>query len=145
MLRRVAEKSGRPVVFSLSRRHEPSRRDQWKELVAYADQAQKDGVNIRAVTAPRAVGVLLGLEGSQNPFSGTPTYKSIAKLPLPERVARMRDPEVRRKILSEDPVAGSTFPLIQRLKYTHMYRFGNPPNYLPEAEDSIDAMPRRWA
>ena len=140
MLRRVAEKSGRPVVFSLSRRHEPHRRDQWKELVAYADQAQHDGVDIRAVTAPRAVGVLLGLEGSQNPFSGTPTYKSIAKLPLPERVARMRDPEVRRKILSADPIAGATFPLIQRLKYTHMYRFGNPPNYLPKAEDSIEAM-----
>ena len=140
MLRRVAEKSGRPVVFSLSRRHEPHRRDQWKELVAYADQAQHDGVDIRAVTAPRAVGVLLGLEGSQNPFSGTPTYKSIAKLPLLERVARMRDPEVRRKILSADPIAGATFPLIQRLKYTHMYRFGNPPNYLPKAEDSIEAM-----
>jgi N-acyl-D-aspartate/D-glutamate deacylase len=140
MLRRVAEKSGRPVVFSVSRRHEPHRRDQWKELVGYADQAQKDGVNIRAVTAPRAVGVLLGLEGSQNPFSGTPTYKSIAKLPLSQRVARMRDPEVRRKILSEDPIAGATFPLIRRLKYTHMYRFGNPPNYLPKAEDSIEAM-----
>jgi N-acyl-D-aspartate/D-glutamate deacylase len=140
MLRRVAERSGRPVVFSVSRRHEPHRRDQWKELVAYADQAQNDGVNIRAVTAPRAVGVLLGLEGSQNPFSGTPTYKSIAKLPLPERVARMRDPEVRRNILSEDPVAGATFPLIRRLQYTHMYRFGNPANYLPKAEDSIAAM-----
>jgi N-acyl-D-aspartate/D-glutamate deacylase len=140
MLRRVAEKSGRPVVFSVSRRHEPHRRDQWKELVGYADQAQKDGVNIRAVTAPRAVGVLLGLEGSQNPFSGTPTYRSIAELPLSQRVARMRDLEVRRKILSEDPIAGATFPLIRRLKYTHMYRFGNPPNYLPKAEDSIEAM-----
>jgi N-acyl-D-aspartate/D-glutamate deacylase len=140
MLRRIAEQSGRPVVFSVSRRHEPHRRDQWKELVAYVDQAQSDGVNIRAVTAPRAVGVLLGLEGSQNPFSGTPTYKSIANLPLPERVARMRDPEVRRKILSEDPIAGATFPLIRRLQYTHMYRFGNPPNYLPRAEDSIEAM-----
>ena len=140
MLRRVAEKSGRPVVFSVSRRHEEKRRDQWKELVGYADQALKDGVNIRAVTAPRAVGVLLGLEGSQNPFSGTPTYRSIAKLPLAERVALMRNPDVRRKVLSEDPISGATFPLIRRLKYTHMYRFGNPPNYLPKAEDSIEAM-----
>src|SRR6202521_3766614 len=31
MLRRVAEKSGRPVVFSVSRRHEPARANQWKE------------------------------------------------------------------------------------------------------------------
>ncbi len=143
MLRRVVEASGRPAVFSVSRRHEEKRRNQWKELIALADQAARDGLSLRPVTAPRAVGVLLGLEGSQNPFSGTPTYKSIAKLPLAERVARMRDPEVRRKILSEDPIAGATFPLIRRLQYTHMYRFGNPPNYLPQKEDSIESMAAR--
>ena len=143
MLRRVVEKSGRPAVFSVSRRHEEKRRHQWKELISLADQAVRDGLSLRPVTAPRAVGVLLGLEGSQNPFSGTPTYKSIAKLPLAERVAKMRDPEVRRKILSEDPIAGATFPLIRRLQYTHMYRFGNPPNYLPQKEDSIEAMAAR--
>lgn len=143
MLRRVVEACGRPAVFSVSRRHEPNRRDQWKELIAYADQAAKDGLSLRPVTAPRGVGVLLGLEGSQNPFSGTPTYKSIAHLPLDQRVKAMRDPETRRRILSEDPVAGATFPLIRRIKYTHMYRFGNPPNYLPQKEDSIEEMARR--
>jgi N-acyl-D-aspartate/D-glutamate deacylase len=116
MLRRVAEKSGRPVVFSVSRRHEPARANQWRELIAYSDQATKDGLSMRPVTAPRAVGVLLGLEGSQNPFSGTPTYKSIAHLPRPERVKRMQDPEVRARILSEDPIAGATWPLIRRLQ-----------------------------
>ena len=90
--------------------------------------------------APRAIGVLLGLEGSQNPFSGTPTYKSIAKLPLPERVKAMQDPQTRARILSEDPVAGSTFPLIRRLQYARMYRFGNPPNYEPKKADSIGSM-----
>ena len=39
---------------------------------------------------------------------------------------------MRAKILSEDPIAGSTFPLIRRLSYTQMFRFGNPPNYLPK-------------
>jgi len=143
MLRRVAEKSGRPVVFSVSRRHEPARANQWKELIAYSDQATRDGLSMRPVTAPRAVGVLLGLEGSQNPFSGTPTYKSIAHLPRPERVKRMQDPNVRAKILSEDPIAGATWPLIRRLQYTHMYRFGNPPNYTPKKEESIEEMAKR--
>ena len=92
------------------------------------------------MSAPRAIGVLLGLEGSQNPFSGTPTYKSIAKLPLPERVKAMQDPQTRAKILSDDPVAGSTFPLIRRLQYARMYRFGNPPNYEPRKADSIESM-----
>ncbi|MBU2532299.1 MAG: amidohydrolase family protein [Alphaproteobacteria bacterium] len=145
MLRRVVEISGRPAVFSLTQRHEAGRSEVWKELTALANQAAADGISIRPVAAPRAIGLLLGLEGSQNPFSGTPTYKSIANLPLAERVAKMREPEIRNRILSEDPVAGSTFPLIHRLMWTQMFRFGNPPNYLPQREDSIAAMAEREA
>jgi N-acyl-D-aspartate/D-glutamate deacylase len=143
MLRRVVEKSGRPAVFSLSQRHEKSRSGVWKELLGYADDAIKAGHSIRPVFPPRAIGILLGLEGSQNPFSGTPTYKSIAAKPLTERVKAMEDPVVRAKILSEDPLAGSTFPLIRRLSYTQMFRFGNPPNYLPKEADSVAAMAER--
>jgi N-acyl-D-aspartate/D-glutamate deacylase len=143
MLRRVVEKSGRPAVFSLTQRHEKERSGVWRELLGYAAEARRDGLSIRPVFPPRAIGILLGLEGSQNPFSGTPTYKSIAHLPLAERVRSMQDPAVRAKILSEDPIAGSTFPLIRRLSYAQMFRFGNPPNYLPKADQSIEAIARR--
>ncbi len=141
MLRRVVEASGRPAVFSLSQRHE--RPKDWEVMIREADRAIADGHSIRAVCPPRAIGLLLGLEGSQNPFSGAPSYKKIANLPLAERVAVMRDPEFRRQLLSEDPVAESTFPLIERLSYAHMFRFGNPPNYTPRQEDSITAMAER--
>ena len=141
MLRRVVEASGRPAVFSLAQRHE--RPTDWEIMIREADRAIADGHSIRAVCPPRAIGLLLGLEGSQNPFSGAPSYKKIANLPLKERVAAMRDPEFRRRLLSEDPVAESTFPLIERLSYKHMFRFGNPPNYLPQREDSIFAMAER--
>jgi N-acyl-D-aspartate/D-glutamate deacylase len=143
MLRRVVEKSGRPAVFSLTQRHEKERSGAWKELLGYADDAIKAGHSIRPVFPPRAIGILLGLEGSQNPFSGTPTYKSIASKPLAERVKAMQDPAARAKILSEDPLAGSTFPLIRRLSYTQMFRFGNPPNYLPKESDSVAAIAAR--
>ena len=42
--------------------------------------------------------------------------------------------------MSEDPIAESTFPLIERLSYQYMFRFGNPPNYLPREADSIAAI-----
>lgn len=142
MLRRVVEASGRPAVFTINQRHETARSEVWRELMGYADDAIRDGHSIRGVTSPRAIGLLLGLEGSQNPFSGTPTYKSIASLPLSERVTAMRDPETRRKILSEDRITGSTFPLIHRLMWTQMFRFGDT-NYLPQREDSIAAMADR--
>lgn len=141
MLRRVVEASGRTAVFSLTQRHD--RPEVWRELLALADQAIKDGLSIRPVVAPRPIGILLGLEGSQNPFSGTDTYKSIAHLPLPERVAAMRDPETRARILSEDPVKGSTFPLIQRISMDKMFRLGSPANYQPARSDSLAAIAAR--
>ena len=141
--RRVVEKSGRPAVFSLTQRHEQKRSGVWKELLAYADAAITAGLSIRPVFPPRAIGILLGLEGSQNPFSGTATYKSMASKPLGERVMAMLDPAVRARILSEDPIAGSTFPLIRRLSYAQMFPFGNPPNYLPRQVDSVAAIAAR--
>jgi N-acyl-D-aspartate/D-glutamate deacylase len=141
MLRRVIEACGRPAVFTLTQRH--SRPDVWRDLVKHADKAIADGVPIRPVVAPRAIGVLLGLAGSQNPFSGCPTYKNIAHLPVAERARRMADPATRAKILSEDPKKDSTFPLFHRLAFDFMFRFGNPPNYQPAKEDSIAAIAAR--
>ena len=141
MLRRVIEASGRPAVFTLTQRH--ARPEVWRDLLAHADRAARDGLSIRPVVAPRGIGVLLGLAGSQNPFSGTPTYKAIAGLPVAERVSRMSDSETRRRILSEDPKKDSTFPLFHRLSFDFMFRFGNPPNYQPQKDDSIAAIAAR--
>ncbi len=138
VLKRIVKSSGRPVVFSCTQRHD--RPHFWEDLMTMARQAQKEGLPIRPVVTPRPIGLLLGLNGSQNPFSGTYTYKSISDLPLDRRVIEMRKDEIKNKILSEDPIKGSTFPLINRIGYTQMYRFGSPPNYNPKPEESIEAM-----
>jgi len=141
LLRRVAETSGRPMVFSLSQRNtQPSA---WKELLGMADKANAEGVSMRPVVASRAIGMLLGLEGSQNPFSGCKSYREIAHLPLAERVRIMRDAEFRAKLLAEDPKEFSTFPLFHRMSYAQMFRFGHPANYTPREEDSIAAIAAR--
>merc|ERR1711998_71031 len=108
VLKRIVKKSGRPVVFSCTQRHD--RPDFWKDLMEMAREAQKEGLPIRPVVTPRPIGLLLGLNGSQNPFSGTDTYKSLSDLPLEERVVEMKKKEIKEKILSEDPIKGSTFP-----------------------------------
>lgn len=141
MLRRVVEACGRPAVFTLTQRH--GRPEVWRDILAGADKANADGLSIRPVVAPRAIGVLLGLTGSQNPFAGCATYRKIAHLPLADRVAAMRTPEVRAAILSEDPKEGNTFPLFHRLSYEYMFHFGNPPNYLPRKENSLAAIAER--
>ncbi|MBV1797886.1 amidohydrolase family protein [Siccirubricoccus sp. G192] len=143
MVRRVAERSGRPIVFSLTARHD--RTEAWRELLALSNQAAADGLPIRPVFPPRPIGILLGLQGSQNPFSGTESYKSIAHLPLEQRVAAMREPAMRARILSEDRIKGSNFPLITRLSFDRMFPFGDPPDYAPPRENSIAAIAARQA
>ena len=141
MMRRIHEASGRPIVFSMTARHD--RTEVWKELLALSDGAAAEGKSIRPVFPPRPIGILLGLRGTQNPFSGCPSYKAIAHLPLAERVAAMRDPDLRARILGEDPVKDSVFPLIQRIGYARMFLFQDPPNYTPPRETSIEAIAAR--
>jgi N-acyl-D-aspartate/D-glutamate deacylase len=141
MLRRVVEATGQRLLFSLTARHD--RTEAWKELLALSDAAAAAGLPIRPVFPPRPIGILLGLQGSQNPFSGCPSYKAIAHLPPPQRAAAMRDPALRARILSEDRITGSTFPLITRLSFERMFPFGSPPDYAPPREASIAAIAAR--
>lgn len=136
MLRRVVGVSGRPVLFTLNQRHD-KREWVWKELLALSDQAAVDGLPIRPVFPPRPIGILLGLQGSQNPFSACPSYREIQNLSLPERVKAMREPTLRDKILGEDRFTGSAFPFLSRLSWDRMFPFGDPPEYEPSKETSI--------
>ena len=141
MVRRIMNASGRPLVFSLNQRHD--RTTAWLDLLELSTKAAADGLPIRCVAPPRPIGALLGLTGSQNPFAGTRTYRSIADKPLAERVAAMRDPEIRARIVTEDPTEFNTWSLLGRIGYERMFRFTDPLNYTPAREDSITAIAAR--
>ena len=141
MVRRIMEASGRPLVFSINQRHD--RTEAWKDLLSLSTKAAADGLPIRCVAPPRPIGALLGLTGSQNPFAGTRTFRSIANLPLEQKVAAMRDPDIRARILGEDPTEFNTWSLLSRVGYERMFHFSNPLNYTPSREDSITAIAQR--
>ncbi|WP_216892338.1 N-acyl-D-amino-acid deacylase family protein [Nocardia alni] len=145
MMRRALRKSGRPGVYSLVQSGQigADGKDLWRDLMEYSDEVSAQGVDLRPVVAPRSVGLLLGLEGSQHPFAGTATYHGMAHLPLAERVARMSDPRVKEQILAEDRFEFSGWALLKNLTYERMYRFGNPPNYTPDTADSLAAIAQR--
>ena len=141
MIRRALEQTGCSGVFSLAQT--PGAPETWRELLAFADESIADGVSLRPVVAPRAIGIHLGLEGSRNPFSGTATYHSIAHLPLAERVSRMKTPEVRQSMLADDPLEYAATPGIPQASHENMFRLGSPPNHAPAREDSITAIASR--
>jgi N-acyl-D-aspartate/D-glutamate deacylase len=135
------ERTGQPALFSLFQPDTNS--DMWRELMVFADSAIERGISLRPVVAPRPMGLLLGLEGSQNPFSGTATYHKLRKLPLSERVAEMRKPEIRAQMLADDPTECGTFPLVERMSRANMFRLGNPPVYTPRPDQSLEAIAAR--
>ncbi|CAN5690612.1 amidohydrolase family protein [soil metagenome] len=141
LIKRIVEQTRVPVLFSMPQRH--SRVGDFDELLALSDRTAAEGLPIRPVIAPRPVGVLLGLQGSQNPFSGCPSYKAIAHLPFAERAKAMSDPELRARILSEDPLKENTFPLAEQLKYHWMFPFGEPIDYEPTPAKSLEAIAAR--
>ena len=95
----MAAASGRPLSMTWLERQPGG--EQWKQIRARVEQAHARGLAMRMQTAARAIGVINGLDASFHPFIGFPSYKAIAGLPLAERAARMRDPEVRARILAE--------------------------------------------
>jgi N-acyl-D-aspartate/D-glutamate deacylase len=134
-----AQTSGRPLSFTLVQRVE--RPQQWHRLLDLIDGAQRRGLAVRGQVAPRAVGLVLGLEATLHPFMSKPSYVAVADLPLAERVARMRDPALRARILSEpfDALPGRIPDFISTLlaRLDRIYPLGDPPDYEPAPEASV--------
>jgi N-acyl-D-amino-acid deacylase len=139
-------KTGRPVWFLLTDR--PTDPERWRRIMAGVHQARADGASVTAQIAGRPVGVILGIATSLNPFSIRERYKPLEALPLSERMARLRDPALRQAILDDPPSAAllnRLGPLIQLVatRWDRMYVMGNPPDYEPRAETSVEAIAER--
>ncbi len=141
---RLSEEIGRPVTFALVQHDvEP---EHWRRLLELCDEAGARGATLRPQVAARPTTLLIG-HSTFHPFSFRPTCQKLAELPLPERVERLRDPEIRRRILSEE----SVYPIPQLEVVMKMiengidkvFRLGDPPSYEPPPEESLQAMAAR--
>ena len=94
---------------------------------------------MRGQVAPRPIGILLGLTTTLAPFTTRPSFMEISRLPLAERVAALKDPERRRRILAED--TGQGFMRLFKLmdEGRKIWLLGDPPDYEPAPEDSLHA------
>lgn len=138
MLRRIVERSGRPLSFSLVQ--SPRAPESYRVLLAGLSEANAAGLPMRAQVAGRAVGVLFGFELTMNPFSQHPAYQEIAHLPLAARVERLRDPAVRARLLHEESEAQRGFAGTQPRAWDNMWPLGETPDYEPTRETTIAAL-----
>jgi N-acyl-D-aspartate/D-glutamate deacylase len=141
MLDRLLSASGRPFSVSLAQTHR--RPDGWRRLLGLVEGLAAKGHAAKAQVAPRPIGVLQGLQGSRIPFSGCPSYKAIADKTVAERLAIMRDPSFRAKLLEESDVPLKSDMAVRLTDYDRMFPLGDPPDYEPPQESSLGARARR--
>jgi len=140
LIEELARTSGRPVSFTFMQ--SPDEGDAWRETLKGLDRANAEGLEIRGQVIGRPTASMLGLELSFHPFALHPSFRPLANLPLAEKVAAMRDPELRRKLLAEEPADPNPFFLFLISETEMLFRLGDPPNYHPDPETSMGAIAR---
>jgi N-acyl-D-aspartate/D-glutamate deacylase len=137
MLRRIVERSGRPLSFTLVQ--SPLDPQAWRLLLAELESAVAAGLPMAAQVAARPVGVLLGLELTLNPFSQYPSFRDIAGLDLAGRVAALTDPAFRARLLADQPHDGA-----RRMptSWGRMHPMDSAPDYEPGPDTTVEAIAR---
>ncbi len=139
----VAEDVGLPVTFTLvvGNTGDPT----WPDAITMIEKANsRTGAGDPQFTAqllPRPIGLIIGLQLTANPFVLYPSYQEIAHLPLAERVAEMRKPEVRARILADKPGHGHPILYVAQM-WDWIFPLDDNPNYEPDPADSIGARAR---
>jgi N-acyl-D-amino-acid deacylase len=91
---------------------------------------------------------MMGIGTALNPFTVRPTYKQLESLPIDGQRMRLRDPNVRRQILAEQPSDAEVAKLAKFRQdvissWDRFFVMEDPPDYEPPPEKSIAAMAAR--
>ena len=137
-MRDLAAAIGRPVVFALLQNdHAP---DAWRELLELCAAAQAEGIPVHAQVAGRPINLLLGLE-TFHPFAYCPSWAEVGFASVEEKVARMREPAFRERLLAEVDAVDPVFAQFHDPE--GVYPLGDVPAYEPAPQDSIAARAAR--
>ena len=145
-LRAMVARSGRPMSISVARN--PMVPDAFRGILAHISNANSDGMQMTGQVAARAVGLILGLELTLNPFLTNAVYREIADRPLAERVTALRRGDLRDRMLADfraqaatrdrDKLGGGLIT-----KFELLFEMQDEPDYEPSLSDSIAARDQR--
>ena len=95
-LRDLAVESGRPITFGVFSRRGVD--GVWKKYLDLLDETAAAGGRMFAQAHSRSLSALLSFK-TQMPFDRLPLWKDIRKLPIEEQRRKLRDPELRPKLI----------------------------------------------
>ena len=132
-MRKLSAEIERPVSFAMVQfDNDP---DAWRDALDRSLEALEDGAELYPQVAARGISILLTLRG-RHPFIHSASYRELDQLDWSERAAAMRDPQRREQILSEVEAPDAALGFVM---WDKLYPMTDPPNYEPEAEDSVAA------
>jgi N-acyl-D-amino-acid deacylase len=137
----LARRGATRVTYGLAQ--VPWNRNGYRDALADAEELARGGVDLRPQVSCRPTGMLFGLQSSLHPFIAHPTYRALAPLPLAEQVARLRDAEVRARLVAEKPDVASPIAVMLMSRFDQMFRLGDPPEYEPDPATSVAAVAAR--
>ena len=135
LYRRLSLETGRTVTFTLAQIQ--SNPDHWRRILDRVDAANAEGAKLVPQVSGRPAGLLLSWE-TFNPFMSRPSYRELAALPLAERVARLREPNTRARILGEGDPNDVSMNML-RHSYDTTFPLDAGPVFEPDGRDSIAA------
>ena len=138
---KLSTETGLPITFAMAQTD--NQPDAFRHVLERVRTYNANGAHLVPQIPGRPTGMLMGLQSSLHPFITHPSYREIAHLPLAERVATMRDPQVRARILSEEPSVKDRVTLYLITNFAKYFALGDPPNYEPERETSVAARAAR--
>ncbi len=138
MLRRIVERTGRPLSVSLAQSDVAP--EGWWVLLGAIEEAVEDGLPMRAQVCGRPVGVLLGLDLTMNPFTAYPVYQEIKDKPLGEKVAALRDPDFRARLLKSEPDPNNPFVKSLLRNFGTLFTLDTVPDYEPGEDRTVEAI-----
>lgn len=134
---RLSQQIQRPVTFAMVQIDAAP--DLWRELLERSAAAVKDGAEVFPQVAGRPFGFLIGHQTEVHPLAACPTFAALLELSFEDRIEKLREPDTKQKILAE--ASPETSMLLAQLG--RMFPMGDPPNYEPSYDDSIEAVARR--
>jgi N-acyl-D-aspartate/D-glutamate deacylase len=115
----------------------------WQDQLERLERAQQDGLDIRGQVISRPIGIMMGHTASMSIFYRRPGFLALEGLPWDEKMARLADPELKAKILSEENDNPHVFVQLLATNYHMFYPMEEPIEYLPAKEDSVAARAER--
>ena len=112
----------------------------WRQMLDQVAAMNAAGTDITAQVYPRRFGLFVNFDLTIHPFCLCPSFRAIAHLPMADKLARLRDPAFKAKLLAEEPVdIGQPFHMIGR-NFDRMYPVGAVQDHEPSADKSVAAM-----